>query len=51
MIVTYESLLKRRLKMAKTSMGLEENIAGIKNLLLWSKSFTYEALTDLLLKR
>jgi len=40
--------------MAKTSMGLEENIAGIagiKNLLLWSKSFIYEALTDLLLKR
>jgi len=29
MIVIYENLLKRRLEMAKTSMGLEENIAGL----------------------
>jgi len=39
MIVTYESLLKRRLKMAKTSMGLEEDIAGIKKPIALVKIF------------
>jgi len=29
MTVIYQNLLKRRLEMAKTSIGLEENIAGL----------------------